>query len=122
MKLPEYAIDLQGSSTGSTPILKTPWCNVFGGENSGPDAVKYLGGLSRWHPTESKHARYWYCPTPAIGKFRLTCEHGHPGKITYLCEHHWRYWSKIKFCPRCHEPGHELHPQQQCELKWVAVS
>lgn len=121
MILPKAVIDLQGSATGQAPILKTPWCNVYGGENSGPDDVKYLGGASEWHPSKSKGGKFFYCPTPAIGKFRLTCPHGHRGNVTYLCLEHLKYWSKIDFCPRCHEPGKEIH-QGYCRLEWVAVS
>lgn len=108
---------------GLSTAVQTIWCNVYGGENSGPDAVKYLGGASDWHPSKSKGGRFWYCPTPAVGRFRMVCTHGHRGQIMYLCQNHYdQYKTGVKFCPRCHEPGKELHPQQQCDLHLEPVS
>lgn len=101
-----------------SPAVGTVWCNVYGGENSGPDAVKYLGNLSTWRPE-----KFWFCPTAAVGRFRMVCTHGHRGQIMYLCKAHYdQYKTGVKFCPRCHEPGKELHPQQQCDLRLEPVS
>lgn len=103
---------------GLSTAVQTIWCNVYGGENSGPDAVKYLGNLSQWRPE-----KFWFCPTAAVGRFRMVCTHGHRGQIMYLCQSHYdQYKTGVKFCPRCHEPGKELHPQQQCDLHLEPVS
>lgn len=94
------------------PILKTTWCNVYGGEN--PGGARNLGGLG-----ESKVAHQWFCPTPAVGRFRMECPHGHKGQVMPLCAAHYeQYKDAVDYCPRCNTepPGHK------CRLKMIGIS
>lgn len=100
------AVDLSRlRNTGSAGILiKTQWCNIFGGENDG-GAKAVLGGIGPQQPD-----RQWYCPIPAIGRYQMFCEHGHKGQIMHLCGKHFRQFrADVTFCPACNSnpPGHK---------------
>lgn len=105
----------QRFSTGSTV---SRFCNAYGGENSGPDAVKNMGGLGR--APDQKGDTNWHCKNPWVGRFRFVCDHGHRGEITELCRAHWREFDSkdIHFCPRCNmdPPGHA------CSVTLIHVS
>jgi|SRR6267378_5831196 len=89
----------------SLPIL-TKWCNIFGGENDG-GAKAVMGGIGPQTP-----ATQWFCPTPSIGRYQMTCEHGHKGQIMHLCgKHVAEFGTAVKFCPACNTnaPGHKCN-------------
>jgi hypothetical protein len=97
----------------SNLILLSQWCNIFGGENDG-GAKAVLGGIGPQTP-----ARQWYCPTKAIGRYVMTCEHGHKGQIMHLCgKHKAQFGDAVTFCPKCNTnpPGHK------CKLIMTEVS
>lgn len=90
-------------STTTLPIL-TQWCNIFGGENDG-GAKAVLGGIGPQTPD-----RQWYCPTKSIGRYVMTCPHGHHGQIMHLCGKHLdEFKTAVSFCPPCNSnpPGHK---------------
>lgn len=94
-------------------ILLTKFCNIFGGENDG-GAKAVLGGIGPQKPD-----RQWYCPTKAIGRYVMECEHGHRGQIMHLCAKHFReFGDAVTFCPKCNTnaPGHK------CKLVMREVS
>lgn len=105
--LPRYK-DLIGA------VVLQPFCNIFGDEISGAKVV--LGGLE----DPSRVDRQWYCPTHAIGRWRMECEHGHRGQVMKLCGKHFReFRDAVTFCPACNtnpEKGHK------CNLKLLPVS
>lgn len=76
----------------------TTHCNIFGAESGGG---RMLGGLD-----DRKPSVQWFCPNVSVGRFRMTCEHGHKGQIMELCERHYRQFSggAVQFCPRCNIP------------------
>ena len=93
--------------------ILTQWCNIFGGENDG-GAKAVLGGIGPQTPD-----RQWYCPTPSIGRFQMTCAHGHRGQIMHLCQKHFsEFRTDVSFCPKCNTnpPGH------RCQLALEALS
>lgn len=94
--------------------LLTEWCNIFGGENPGGGVL--LGGLSSSAPS-----RQWYCPTRAIGRYRMECAHGHRGQKMPLCGKHAREFrsGKVQFCPRCNTDPDKGH---RCRLSLVEIS
>lgn len=99
-------------------LLKTVRCNPYGGENAGPDEVKFFGGL-----TEKRPEKFWFCENPAVNRFRMHCPHGHVGQIMTLCLAHYMQWRDcIDFCPACHSPGKELHKHQKCRLRLESVA
>jgi hypothetical protein len=110
----EWKIDagyshMRTSAPRPTPGYKQTWCNVYGGESSGPSDVRNLGGLGR--PPDKKQDTNWFCDTVAVGRFIMVCEHGHKGQIMDLCGKHVERFSdgKVTFCPRCNvePPGHK---------------
>jgi hypothetical protein len=91
--------------------LLSEWCNIFGGETSN---VVNLGGLG------GRPDVNWFCPTLAVGKFRMTCAHGHKGQIMAICQKHYdQFKSQVKFCPRCNPPD---QPGHRCDLVMEHVS
>jgi hypothetical protein len=94
-----------------SPVLLTRFCNIFGAESGGTDRV--LGGLSASKPNVQ-----WYCDFPAVGRFRMVCEHGHKGQIMDLClKHHAMYKDTVTFCPRCNATD-----DHKCTLKLEMIS
>lgn len=100
------------STTGA--VLISDWCDIFGDDING--AKRILGGL------ENDNARVttnWYCPTRAVGRFRMVCDHGHKGQVIKPCEKHRREFDgKVKFCPRCNIPPND----HRCTLRMEPVS
>lgn len=96
---------LKVSYNGNTGLgILTQWCNIFGGENDG-GAKAVLGGIGPQEPS-----RQWYCPTPSIGRYQMSCPHGHHGQIMHLCGKHFReFRTAVTFCPACNtnSPGHK---------------
>jgi hypothetical protein len=92
--------------------ITSRWCNIFGDDING--ARRFLGNLK-----DAKNVRHqWYCPTKAVGRFRMVCAHGHHGQIMDLCmKHYLRYKDCVTFCPRCN--GTDDH---KCRLYMEHVS
>ena len=84
-------------------VILNGFCNIFGDDING--ATKVLGGLGNQAPDKQ-----WYCPSRWVGRYRMTCEHGHRGQVMKLCKKHVTEFSgKVTFCPRCNAepPGHK---------------
>jgi len=96
------------------PAVLTEWCNPFGFETGG--ATRYLGG----EITPGAQVTQWNCKKPAIGRYRMTCEHGHQGQLMKLCADHARQFSvrEMKFCPRCNIPPND----HRCDLTLTEIS
>jgi hypothetical protein len=108
----ESATGKDSPDTGVT-ILARKWCNIFGGENDG-GAKAVLGGIGPQSPSTQ-----WYCPTRSIGRYVMTCYHGHKGQIMHLCGKHLaEFRTAVTFCPACNTnpPGHK------CRLKMEELS
>lgn len=94
------------------PILHQ-WCNIFGGENDG-GAKAVLGGIGPQEPSTQ-----WFCGQLSIGRYVMSCYHGHKGQIMHLCGKHLaEFRVAVSFCPACNNnpPGHK------CSLKMEEVS
>jgi hypothetical protein len=94
-------------------VLLSRWCNIFGNDTSG--AKRVLGGMGNAANVEKQ----WYCPTRAVIRCRMECEHGHRGQVMDLCaKHHREFRESVTFCPRCNQepPGHK------CKLVLTEVS
>ena len=92
--------------------LMTEWCNPYGVETGG--AKRLLGGLSSAQPFHQ-----WACKIPAIGHFRMTCEHGHRGQMMPLCANHAKQFKTrdMQFCPRCNADS-----DHRCQLTLTEIS
>jgi hypothetical protein len=107
-----------GTLTIGTPMLKTVRCNIYGGENPGPDEVKFFGGM-----TETRPQKFFYCTNASVGRFRMKCPHGHVGQIMQVCQSHVLQWRDcIDICPTCQAPGQELHKGVKCRLRLESVA
>lgn len=100
------------SENFGAPAVLTKWCNIYGGEWDG-GAKRVLGGIGPQTPSKQ-----WYCPTPAIGRYRAKCEHGHQGQPMDLCQAHLnQYRDQIRFCPRCN-----ANDDHKCKLLITEMS
>jgi hypothetical protein len=120
------------------------WCNAYGAENPGGQAVPFGGFLP--NPVSVQPV----CDRPAVHRFRWVCEHGHQGPIVSLCDqHHAEFTGRaevpvnlrrdVQSCPRCAagapdctDPDHMAMyrgrpgacgcQQHKCQVRLVTVS
>lgn len=110
LALPKNNSGVLYSTSGA--VLISDWCDIFGDDING--AKRITGGLGYGKVTTN-----WYCPTRAIGRFRMVCEHGHKGQVIKPCQKHFTEFNgKVKFCPRCNIPPND----HRCTLTMEPVS
>lgn len=106
------------------------YCNAYGAENPGGQAVN-LGGFDN-QPIVVQSL----CHNVWEHRWRWTCEHGHRGPVVELCNQHaaefngdrsaaWNVRRDVQFCPRCNA-GEDLprgvKPDHRCAVRLVAIS
>lgn len=95
-------------------VVSRDFCNIFGDDING--AAKVMGGLE----DPSRVDKQWYCPTRAVDRYYMECEHGHRGQLMKLCRKHFNEFNgKVTFCPACNTDPEHGH---KCNVRLVTLS
>jgi hypothetical protein len=107
------------------PGIAVVRCNPFGhstgrGGDRGPRHL--MGGL---YGAEYEGAKKWFCPNPADGRYRMTCQCDppHRGQEMPLCYQHVRMIGKrmAGICPPCVMPPAALELHQRITAAQAGV-
>lgn len=118
---------MRPAGSGAAPGIIVVRCNPFGhttgrGGDRGPRHL--MGGL---YSAAYEGAKKWYCPNPAEGRYRMTCQCDppHRGQEMPLCYPHVAMISRrmAGICPPCVMPPEALalHERVQAAQAGAAI-